>query len=95
MNLLEGWARRNDIVLLDVSGKPSLRVFYLSEGSECLQAVVEEQQQGFRVDIWSIETINDEEVHHSYVIPTAEVTRKLDEIVAKMRSWFQDRRSLP
>ena len=95
MQVVEEWARENGLILLDVDDKPNVRVFYLSEGEECLQVVVEDKGADGRIDVWSVEANNDEEFHFAYEFPATELLTKLDEILPRVRGWLQNHDTLP
>lgn len=91
MEDIEKWTTKNGIMLLIDDENTNISFFYISQADECLQVVLENRTQDFRIDIWSVETRNDEEVHHVFFVPSDEIIGWLSEIVRKINLWFSNR----
>lgn len=95
MDALEAWTQANGITLLTDSSNQNVQTFYVSKGFETIQIVVECKAQECRIDVWSVELANDEELHYVYIVPEASLTEEIDLLVKKVTCWFSDRNSLP
>lgn len=91
MQGLNDWAQNNGITLFVSPSDPTVYSFYISEGSETLQLAMQGQGEVTRVDIWSVETFDDQEVHFKEVIENSNFCRELDQLVDRVRSWFKTR----
>jgi len=89
MKAISDWANRCGVTLFRERDKSRLVGFYISHGAETFQVVLEVADT-VRVDVWSIETKNDQEIHVTYFVPKEEIVPALNKVVSAIRLWFSN-----
>lgn len=94
MKSINNWARRNGVTLFTESNKPDLIGFYISHENQTFQVVLELRDK-IRVDVWSIETNDDEDIHKVYFVEPNKIQWSLNIILAAILEWFSHKSDLP
>ncbi len=91
IDILTSWASNKGVTLFASPDNDKIASYYISKGQETLQVVLEDRGSLFRIDIWSVETAFDEEVHFHLDIATQDLPSRLDQLNEKIQSWFETR----
>jgi hypothetical protein len=92
MDELNQWAEDNGIVLFKDMVNPNSSFFYISKGNETLQIVLEDNGNSVVVDIWSVETYDDQEFHYKEIFDASKTIEETDRLVQRARQWFSTRK---
>ena len=86
---IKAWARRHKLKVLQEFGGQERRFCYLTGGpQECFQISIEPPDgSGVLVNAWSIETVDDQELHESWFVRTEEVGSALKFAFDKVMAW--------
>jgi hypothetical protein len=87
--VIRSWADQHEFRLSKAFGGQERRFCYVTGGpQECFQISIEPPEGSkVLVNAWSIETIDDEELHESWLVPVAEVRYALNLALDKIRAW--------
>lgn len=95
MSILEDWASLKNIKLFSDIKEPNIKFFYFSINFETMQVVLERRGRQTRIDLWSIETENDEEVHKVYFVDGDKIRPSLDTLLDAISAWLLHRQAFP
>jgi len=86
---INAWAEQHGLKLSTEFGGQERRFCYLTGGpQECFQVSIEPPQGAkVLVNAWSIETIDDAELHESWLAPVEEVSSALNQAFDKIMAW--------
>src|SRR4051812_22475759 len=86
---IRSWADQHELRLSMEFGGQERRFCYVTGGpQECFQISIEPPEGSkVLVNAWSIETIDDEELHESWLVPVAEVSSALKLALDKIGAW--------
>jgi hypothetical protein len=92
--VIQAWAKAHDLCLLTDQGR--CFCYTSSEDGECFQLVIEPPRSGIvRIDAWSIETSDDEELHRISAVPVADLAKVLEEAFQIVEDWKRGVGRLP
>jgi hypothetical protein len=85
------WASEHDLGMLTQFGGREQRFCYVTGGpQECFQIAVEPPGEGtIVVNVWSIETIDDVDLHACWSVPFDGLANALDTALDQIRAWDQ------
>jgi hypothetical protein len=83
---VEAWALSHGLVLF--RDGPTRFCHTSSEQGECFQLVMHPPDAGSTmIEVFSIETIEDEELHKAWTSPVGDISTALDEALACINGW--------
>lgn len=87
--MIREWAERHSLVLNTEFGGRERRFCYVSGGpQECFQVSIEPPEAArVLVNAWSIETIDDAELHKSWTVDAPDLVQALDAALKQVRAW--------
>jgi hypothetical protein len=90
---IDEWASANNLTLFSIWEEQPVRCCYTSSAQgERVQIYIDVPEgDNVTIHVRSIETVDDGELHMSWVVGVAEVRKKLDIALSDARKWF-DRR---
>jgi hypothetical protein len=87
--VIQEWSERHSLVLSTEFGGRERRFCYVSGGpQECFQVSIEPPEAAkVLVNAWSIETIDDAELHASWTVDAHDLPQALDAALRQVRTW--------
>jgi hypothetical protein len=87
--VIKGWVNKNELKLATEFAGEERRFCYVTGGpQECFQVSIEPPQGSeVVVNAWSIETIDDAELHESWLVHLDELGTALDLAFDKIKAW--------
>ena len=81
--VIDAWCAKHRLVLFNEFGGQPRRFIYTSGAVECFQISIEPPEisgteEIVRVNLWSIETVDDAEIHHVWLVPTGDLGTALE-----------------
>jgi hypothetical protein len=91
--LLERWVEEHSLSLFKTFGDREARFVYISSNDgECFQISIEPpQEDSVTVNAWTVETLDDRELHQEWKTPTSDLYGVLQASLAAVRNWFLGR----
>jgi hypothetical protein len=84
---IEAWVLSHGFKLIREFGGAPRRFFYVSAGKESFQISIEPPENGHvLINVWSVETLDDIDVHKSWEVPVDTVSRAMDEALRAILS---------
>ena len=83
--VIAGWAQSHGLVAFtEWAGEPARWFHTSSSKGECFQISIKPPIGSVvTIDIWSVETVDDEEIHHAWTVPVSELARALEKAFAR------------
>ncbi len=87
--ILIEWTNNHDFNLSKSFGGLPRRFFYVSSGeNESFQVSIEPPDGAeILVNLWSVETEDDTELHHAWTVPIGQLTSALEQSLTKIEEW--------
>ena len=87
---IQAWVEENGLTLFtSVDEREARYCFRSSPKGECFQISLEKPRSGHvKVHAWSIETIDDEELHQMWTVGVAELRSALDNALIQLDEWM-------
>ena len=88
--IIEAWTKAHSLTLFtSVAGQERRFCYTSSAKGECFQVSIEQPRNAeVIVHAWSIETIDDVEMHEEWISTVANLRPALDAALAKIREWM-------
>lgn len=93
---LSAWAKASGLKIMTSFADREARFCYWSSSQgECFQIGVEpELLGGVRVDAWSVETLDDRELHRRWSVPLGQLGEALSSALSEIHAWASPTRRL-
>ena len=87
--IVEKWVEENSLKLFRAFAERAARFVYItSSRGECFQISIQPPQDGeAKVDAWTIETLDDREMHEEWVMPVTALYEALQNALITVRRW--------
>lgn|GEM_PF-3685004 len=93
--IIQAWAETHRLTLFNsFAGRDARFCYWSSEQGECFQISVQPPQSGVaRIDAWTVETVDDRELHRAWHAPIEGLAGALDVALAEIRGWALSQKS--
>ncbi len=90
-SVIQTWSNANSLTMFNsFAGREARFCYKSSPRGECFQISIQAPQDGtVTVDAWTIETLDDRELHESWVVPVFELPETLEAALNKLRDWLE------
>ena len=88
--IIHAWSKAHSLKMFSSFGGRSERFCYISSHrGECFQIAIQPPQDAkVRVDAWSVETLDDRELHQEWVSEVTELQNALESALAQVHEWL-------
>ena len=98
--VIDDWCVKHGLVLFDEFGGQPRRFVYTSGAADCFQISIEPPEMSgagrtVRVKLWSVDTEDDAEIHHGWLVPVRSLSSTLEVALATAEMLKQRPRATP